>query len=86
MVRMYVRKPEFLITLWLLVTTLAIAAQQPNPAAPGDKDFLPAGPFLFDPGTSRPTFMDAFDDRPVAKSPDGKLGVTATGPKQSYQG
>jgi len=29
--------------------------------------------------------MDAFDARPVVKSPDGKLGLTVTGPKQSYE-
>jgi hypothetical protein len=29
--------------------------------------------------------MDAFDERPVVKSPDGKHGVTVTGPKKSYE-
>jgi hypothetical protein len=84
MVRRYVRQPERLIMLSLVFTTLALAAQQPDSATPADKDFLPAGPFLFEPGTIHPTYMDAFDDRPVVKSPDGKLGVTVTGPKESY--
>src|SRR5208337_3438447 len=72
--------------LSLVFTTLALAAQKTAPASP---DFLPeegvpGGQFLFERGTSRPTHMDAFDDRPVVKSPDGKLGVTVTGPKASW--
>jgi hypothetical protein len=31
-----------------------------------------------------PTYVDAFDARPVVASPDGKFGVTVTGPKKSY--
>jgi hypothetical protein len=69
----------------LVFTPMALVAQKPDSALPADKDFLPAGPFLFEPGTNHPTFMDAFDGRPVAKSPDGKLGVTVTGPKKSYE-
>src|SRR5208337_1377679 len=46
---------------------------------------VPGGQFLFERGTSRPTHMDAFDDRPVVKSPDGRLGVTVTGPKASWE-
>jgi hypothetical protein len=83
MVTRYIRRTELLLILTLAFTTLALAAQQP--AAPTDKDFLPAGPYLFEPGTIHPTYMDAFDDRPVVKSPDGKLEVTVTGPKQSYR-
>jgi hypothetical protein len=81
----YMRHPELLIALCLVFTTLAIAAQKPESAAPADKDFLPAGPFLLEPDTIHPIYMDAFDDRPIVKSPDGKLGVTVTGPKKSYE-
>lgn len=79
------RRPELLIMLSLVFTTLALGAQKPDSATPADKDFLPAGPFLFEPGTIHPTFMDAFDNRPVVKSPDSRLGVTVTGPKKSYE-
>ncbi len=34
---------------------------------------------------ARPTYVDAFGDRPVVTSPDGRFGVTVTGPKESYQ-
>jgi hypothetical protein len=86
MVTRHVRHPELLIMLSLVFTTLALAVQKTAPATP---DFLPeegvpGGPFLFERGTSRPTHMDAFDGRPVVKSPDGRLGVTVTGPKESY--
>jgi hypothetical protein len=80
----YTRYPVLLIAASLFIA-LAAAAQKPESAArPADKDFLPAGPFLFEPGATSPTFMDAFGDRPAVKSPDGKLGVTVTGPKESY--
>jgi hypothetical protein len=85
MMRSYVRYQGLLITISLAFTTLAFAAQKPDSASPADKDFLPAGPFLFEPGTIHPTYMNAFDDRPVVKSPDGKLGVSVTGPKKSYE-
>jgi hypothetical protein len=79
------RYPALLITISLVFATLAPAAQKPGPATrPAQPDFLPAGPFLFEPGTTRPTFMDAFGDRPVVKSPDGRLAVTVTGPSESY--
>jgi hypothetical protein len=77
-------KATLSIMALLFTATMQIVAQQPSSIAPADKDFLPAGPFLFEPGTVRPTYMDAFDDRPVVKSPDGKFGITATGPKESY--
>ena len=32
-----------------------------------------------------PIYLDAFDLRPVVKSPDGKLGITVTGPKESWE-
>lgn len=67
------------------MATIGLAAQQPSSAAPADKKFLPAGPFVFQLGTVQPTYMDAFDDRPLIKSPDGKLGVTVAGPNKSYE-
>jgi hypothetical protein len=85
MVRKDSRYRELLITISLVVTTLALAAQQPDSANTADKDFLPAGPFLFESGAIHPTYMDAFDARPVLKAPDGKLGVTVAGPKKSYE-
>jgi hypothetical protein len=33
--------------------------------------------------TARPTYLDAFEDRPIVKSPDGKLAVTVAGPRGS---
>jgi hypothetical protein len=72
------------LTAFLVAATLALAAQQPDAAAHTKNDFLPAGPFLFEPGTIHPTYMDAFNDRPDVKSPDGKLGLTVTGPKKSW--
>lgn len=78
------RKPALSIMVLLVVAALGLAAQQPRPVAPADKDFLPAGPFLFEPGAIQPTYMDAFDDRPTVKSPNGKFGITVTGPKESY--
>lgn len=85
MVTRYVRQPGLLTAIFLVISTLALAGQQSHSVAPTDKDFLPAGPFLFAPGTTQPTFMDAFSDRPLVKSPDGKLEVTVTGPKRSYE-
>jgi hypothetical protein len=86
MVRRYMRHPKLLIMLSLAFTSLALAAQKTAPASP---DFLPeeglqGGTFLFERGTSRPTHMDFLEGRPVVKSPDGRLGVTVTGPKESY--
>ncbi len=34
---------------------------------------------------ARPTSLDAFGGRAVVKSPDGRLGVTVTGPKESLR-
>lgn len=84
MVRSALRYRNLWTLVALIVTTLALAAQQPDSATPADKDFQPAGPFLFEPGTMHPIPMDWLDGRPVVKSPDGKLGVTVTGPKESY--
>ena len=36
------------------------------------------------PSAARPTYLDAFEARPIVKSPDGRLAVTVTGPKESY--
>lgn len=72
------------LTAFLVAATLALAAQQPDAAAHTKNDFLSAGPFLFEPGTIHPTYLDAFNDRPDVKSPDGKLGLTVTGPKKSW--
>jgi hypothetical protein len=85
MMRRYVSIPALWIAFFLTTATLELAAQQPSPAAHTDKDFLPAGPFLFEPGAVRPTYMDAFNSRPVVKSSDGKFGLTVTGPKESYE-
>jgi hypothetical protein len=81
------------VGLFLLALSTALTAQQKPPTAvqktdhaipPGQRKFLAAGPFLFRPGAIQPTYMDAFDSRPVVESPDGKLAVTVTGPKQSW--
>lgn len=80
-----VRKTVQSITVLLTIAASALAAQQPNSATAADKDFLPASPFQFEPGGIQPAYMDAFDDRPVAKSPDGKLDITVTGPKDPFQ-
>ena len=79
----------------VLVLTTAIAptwqqksaatAQKTNRAIPAEEmKFLPAGPFLFAPGAIQPTYMDWVDKRPLVESPDGSLGVTVTGPKESW--
>ena len=73
------------IMVCLIFAGLALRAQQQNSGNPVDRNSLAAGPFLFGPGTIHPTPMDWLDDRPVVKSPDGKLQVTVTGPKQSYE-
>jgi len=44
-----------------------------------------AGPFVFEAGGTKPTYLDAFDDRPVVQSPNGRLGITVTGPKESLE-
>jgi hypothetical protein len=91
MVRTYAIQSSLLITIFLVFTTSALAAQNTSPSTrpAAGAEFLPeaglsGGVFLFERGTRRPTHMDVFDGRPVVKSPDGKLGVTVTGPKQSY--
>jgi hypothetical protein len=68
----------------MLVAAIGLAAQKPSSVGTVDKDFLPASPFVFDQNMVHPTYMDAFDVRPVIKSPDGKFGITVTGPKESY--
>ena len=78
------RQLALLTTIALTFTALALVTQKPDSASPADKDFLPAGPFLFESGILHPTYMDAFDARPLVKSPDGKLEVTVTGPRESY--
>jgi len=78
-------RPELLTTIFLVITTLPLAAQQPSTPGPAVKNLLPAGSFVFDPGAIRPTPIDAFNKRPVVKSPDGNLGVTVTGPEKSYE-
>lgn len=75
------RRPVLLITISFLVASLASAGQKTSSAArPARPDFLPAGPFLFEPGAVHPTYMDAFDGRPAVKSPDGRTQITVTGP------
>jgi len=81
----YMRKPALSIMALLLIAALELAAQKQSSVAPADKDFLPAGPFLFEPSTTHSTYMDAFNDRPIVKSPDGKFTITVTGPKESYE-
>jgi hypothetical protein len=79
--RVCVRKSAQVITVSLTFAASALVAQQPNSAIATGKGFLPAGPFQFEPGGIQPTYMDALDERPVAKSPDGKLDITVSGPK-----
>jgi len=62
----------------------ATPAQSPAARAT-DTAFLPAGPFLFEPGAIQPTYMDAFDSRPTVRSPDGKAQVTVAGPAESLK-
>ncbi len=47
------------------------------------KDFRPAGPFLFGCGAVHPIYMDWLDTRPLIKSPDGKYEISVTGQKES---
>ena len=68
----------------MLAAILTPTAQVAVFAKPSERDLPPTGSFAFEPGAIHPTYMDAFGDRPVVKSPDGKLGVTVTGPKESY--
>ncbi len=65
----------------MLVAAIGLAAQEPSSVGTVDKNFLPAGPFVFEQNVAHPIYIDAFDVRPVIKSPDGKFGVTVTGPK-----
>ena len=81
--RRYVRRLVQLITALSFVAVLTPAAQQ-HSSATAEKEFSPDGPFLFAAGTPRPTPMDAFENRPVVESPDGKVGITVNGPKESY--
>lgn len=83
-----------LVGLSALALTAGLAAQQGPPAAAqgtggsvpfAQRKFLAAGPFLFPPGASRPTYMDAFGARPAVRSPDGKAQVTVTGPPESLK-
>jgi hypothetical protein len=80
----YVRKLKSWTVFFLAIAVLELAAQNPDPANRADKDSMPEGPFRFEPGEIHPTYMDAFHARPVVKSPDGKLGVTVTGPIKSW--
>lgn len=86
MVSKRARFSAVLVAILLAVPSLAATAQNTvSRTSPSQPDFLPAGPFFFEPGAIHPIYMDAFDTRPVVKSPDGKLGVTVTGPKESYE-
>jgi hypothetical protein len=69
------------VMVLLTIAASALVAQQPNSAIATGKGFLPAGPFQFEPGGIQPSYMDALDERPVVKSPDGKLDITVSGPK-----
>lgn len=83
---MSVRYPVLLITISLVFITLNLVAQKPDSATqPVAPDFLPAGPFFFEPGAIHPTYMDAFDNRPLVKSPDDKAQITITGPRESLK-
>jgi hypothetical protein len=83
----------FVGSLLLAVATVLVAqekplspVQKPTPATRSpEPDYLPAGPFYFQPGTPHPTHMDAFDSRPAVKSPDGKAKITVTGPSESLE-
>lgn len=79
------RHPALLLAVLLAFTALTPGAQKPDSGTrSADADSLAAGPFLFEPGAIQPRYMDAFDSRPIVKSPDGRLAVTVTGPKESY--
>jgi hypothetical protein len=83
---MNVRYLALLITISLFLTTLTLVAQNQDSASQRlAPDFLPAGPFFFEPGALHPTYMDAFDTRPLVKSPDDKTQVTITGPRESLK-
>lgn len=82
-----------LLGVLILTVATALAAQQKRPITAqngnrtipaGQRKFLAAGPFLFSPDAIHPTYMDWLDNRPVVESPDGKLGVSVTGPKESW--
>jgi len=82
-----------LLGVLVLTAAIALATQQRLVSAAQERDrtlpstqtkFLAAGPFFFKPGAIHPTYMDAFDTRPVVGSPNGKLAVTITGPKKSW--
>lgn len=74
-----------LLTAIALLCAMAAPVVQKGAPAPARARgaMLPAGPFLFEPGAARPTYMDAFKNRPVVKSPNDKLEVTVTGPQNS---
>jgi len=73
------------MTIFVIVATGGLWTQQTNSGVPVDNDFLPAGPFLFEPGMVRPSYMDAFGYRPLIKSPDGNAQITITGPRESLK-
>ena len=77
---------------FLVAVTTALGAQQNHVAAaqtavlamhPAQKDFLPAGPFLFAAGRDPPDVHGRLPGGPTVKSPDGKAQITVTGPAES---
>ena len=81
------RHPTLLIAISLALVTTRARTQDTVPSARyTQQGLLAAGPFLFGRDTIPPTYMDAFDTRPVVGSPDRKLAVTVTGPKRVIQG
>lgn len=70
----------------LVPLALPTAAQKAASSTTSPKpDYLPAGPFYFEPGAPHPTDLDAFKNRPTVKSPDGEAQITVTGPAESLK-
>lgn len=69
----------------LLTATILLAAQNAISTVPSDGDHASSRSVLLDTAANRPTAIDAFNNRPDVKSPDGTLGVTVTGPRKSYE-
>lgn len=69
---------------WVMAASLMHAAQTKDQySSPSRPDYSYIGPFYYLPKTALPTLMEAFGDRPISESPNGRYAVTVTGPKES---